>query len=746
MSWQDTENYVRKIASYIWERPAVAETIAGVKCDCVVKIEADRWILIEITEQCSLEKVRSDILKLRTVKSALLQEEIYAKCYFVMREKPTDSMRSSGSAQKIHVMSMDEFKNMYFDYPGYFHLRSEKQFGSLVNFETGKPEQNEYINVSYISRTGREFGISEIIANLKAGKKIILKGDFGSGKSRCVKQVFDTVNREKNCNFYTIAINVREHWGARRSPEILHRHFEELGLDYHNFMKSFTNPSVLYLLDGFDEIGTQLWTTDVKKMRHAKMMSVAALRDLLSKAEGGVLISGREYYFNSDKDMLDSLGLNGRETIILECRSEFSDGEIVEFLKKNCSNLPHDITELPEWLPRRPLVMQLVLKYARDVFSLKNALADICDFWYELLNRICEREANINSILSPDTIKQILILLARKTRKKNLDIGPITLQDLSDAFVDAVGVQPNDESAIMLQRLPAIGRVDADSSDRQFLDVFILNGLRVEDIIQIQRNSDQRILDEAWQNPLDANGCAILSEYIRKEEKRNGVFLALASQAAKHKNGVLAADIVSTLLLAEDSSAIDFKNICISNAFFKNLCMEGRQISNLYIEDSIIDYLDITNASFCDNSAIAECEIDKIVGISSEKGLPAQIRDCRIDNFESFSTVSRIKRAKLSAPQKILVTIIKKIFFQPGNGRKEEALLRGLGAINDKRYAEKILNKLLDENIIRKHKGDEGYIYSPQRKYAARMDGIITQLTMSEDEIWIYVSNLAKEK
>ena len=174
--------------------------------------------------------------------------------------------------------------------------------------------------------------------------------------------------------------------------------------------------------------------------------------------------------------------------------------------------------------------------------------------------------------------------------------------------------------------------------------------------------------------------------------------------------------------------------------------MERRQISYLYIEDSIIDYLDITNASFCDNSAIAECEIDKIVGISSEKGLPAQIRDCRIDNFESFSTVSRIKRAKLSAPQKILVTIIKKIFFQPGNGRKEEALLRGLGAINDKRYAEKILNKLLDENIIRKHKGDEGYIYSPQRKYAARMDGIITQLTMSEDEIWIYVSNLAKEK
>ncbi len=184
-----------------------------------------------------------------------------------------------------------------------------------------------------------------------------------------------------------------------------------------------------------------------------------------------------------------------------------------------------------------------VLKYARDIFSLKNALADICDFWYELLNRICEREANINSILSPDTIKQILILLARKTRKKNLDIGPITLQDLSDAFVDAVGVQPNDESAIMLRRLPATGRVDADSSDRQFLDVFILNGLRVEDIIQIQRNSDQRILDEAWQNPLDANGCAILSEYIRKKEKRNSVFLALASQVAKHENSVLAADI-----------------------------------------------------------------------------------------------------------------------------------------------------------------------------------------------------------
>ncbi len=58
------------------------------------------------------------------------------------------------------------------------------------------------------------------------------------------------------------------------------------------------------------------------------------------------------------------------------------------------------------------------------------------------------------------------------------------------------------------------------------------------------------------------------------------------------------------------------------------------------------------------------------------------------------------------------------------------------------KYAKKIINKMLGEKVIVRHKGDEGFVYKPVRDYSSRMDAIITQLTTSKDPLWEYVSNL----
>lgn len=69
-----------------------------------------------------------------------------------------------------------------------------------------------------------------------------------------------------------------EHWGAKRALEILNRHFSELGLDAQNFIKTYEQPNTIYLLDGFDEIGTQSWSSDPRKMQHLREISVCALK------------------------------------------------------------------------------------------------------------------------------------------------------------------------------------------------------------------------------------------------------------------------------------------------------------------------------------------------------------------------------------------------------------------------------------------------------------------------------------
>ena len=117
---------------------------------------------------------------------------------------------------------------------------------------------------------------------------------------------------------------------------------------------------------------------------------------------------------------------------------------------------------------------------------------------------------------------------------------------------------------------------------------------------------------------------------------------------------------------------------------------------------------------------------------------------CDIDNYEALATTTLIKRANLSLSQKLLVDMLQKIFFQPGAGRKEAALLRGMGVSANKPLGERILRKLMDENFVTRHKGDEGYIYKAQRSQTGRVKKIMTDLTLSNDPLWKYISSLSK--
>lgn len=473
-----------------------------------------------------------------------------------MEDTPTDSMRAAGMEQKIFVRSLEEFQNEFFDYSSYIHIRRKKQFGSLINLETGEPENNEYVNVSYLNtNNNRELSIEDIVHLLKIGKKIVLKGDYGLGKSRCIKQIFDSFIANLKENPYVIAVNLRDHWGAKRGKEILDRHFDDLGLHVKEFTKIYDCPNIVYLLDGFDEIGTQSWSSDIQKMQHIREMSVCALKDLITDVAGGVLITGREYYFNSDRELARCLGITADKAIFLECHQEFSDSELFTFISKNVPETLGNIKteKLPVWLPKRPIVMQLLMQYAGDIFSMEHVLEDICGFWYAFLWKICEREAKIYPALNPEVIRDVMIFLANQTRTSVNNTGPITQEDLSKAFTAVTGFTPNDESAIMLQRLPSIGRVSTDSPDRQFLDNFILNGLRAEGIIQYSKSWNTKVLTSDWINPLDQTGLSILAEYISKDIHRIDTFMGLARNALRSSNKILASDIIAAICMLDGS-------------------------------------------------------------------------------------------------------------------------------------------------------------------------------------------------
>lgn len=336
MSWKNLEDTVRNIASYIWDAPAISKTIDEVQIDCVVELRDDYLCLVEVSQNNTLEKVRTDISKLAALSFTLMGKGIYSEKYIVLSEKPTNSMRELGNKSKITVLSVDEFEKKWFDYKKYIYLRSQQSFGSVINLENGTSENDIYIPVSYIDiKTGERYDIESIAKKLEKGSKIILKGSFGTGKSRCVKQLFEILSSKHDIlPIYTIAINLREHWGAKNYREVLQRHFEDLSIDSKGFNKISKNRNLIFLLDGFDEIGSQSWSIDPEKMHSVRARAVVSIKDTIMIVQGGCLITGREHYFNSDKEMLDCLGLDTKTTLILECSEEFNEEQIRTYLEK----------------------------------------------------------------------------------------------------------------------------------------------------------------------------------------------------------------------------------------------------------------------------------------------------------------------------------------------------------------------------------------------------------------------------
>lgn len=735
MDWSTFEQIVCNTASYRWNCAAAPEEVNGVKCDCVLKPAIDSWILIEITQEESLAKLRTDLAKFAVVRPYLLEQAIHCSCFFVCEQEPPPSLIETGKGCRVTVLSLNAFRNAFFNATAYFHTRSEKPFGSAVDPFSGASDKRHYIPVTYFAGTkATAYTIDKIVELLRNRRRVILLGSYGAGKSRCVKEVYCRLQPQLAAGGpLPLAINLRENWGVQRAQELIRRHFDDLGLSESGdaIVRMIGSEGLCLLLDGFDEIGSQSWSDNPARLRELRAKSLAGVKDVVANSKGGVLVTGREHYFNSDEEMFSCLGCNAQNTLILRCPEEFSSDQMGVYFSTAGIR-----SEVPAWLPKRPLICQILSSL--DTASIRTILDEDSgelSFWDTFLGAICQREAKINPTLEPSTIRQVLLRVARMTRSKKGNVGPISIHELNRAFEDMVGVPPTDEAAIMLQRLPTLGRMGPESTDRQFVDEYMLDGLRAEDTTNLVNAFDVVASSQPWINPLRDFGLRLLERDLDLDS--DSYHRAMVEAAAKG-NHVLASDILSALCSTE-GTCVNGANITIQGSHFSRLSLKNICLQNAVIEMCVIDELDITNAQ-AEDVAIRDCEIGKVIGVTTEDGLPNWCKGNKIWSFQSLATVTRIKNAPLSAHQRVFVTIIKKTFFQPGSGRMEAALLRGLGAAADRRAAHTIINRLMDAGILTRNKGREGWVYHPAREHTKRMAEIMRQLTLSKDPLWITVS------
>jgi energy-coupling factor transporter ATP-binding protein EcfA2 len=654
-------------------------------------------------------------------------------------------MVEAGRSSHISVCSAREFEKVFFDFPSYVVLRKKINFGSAVDSKTLENDNRDYIPVEYnLLNKEKNFSIQDIALALQRGESVILSGDYGLGKSRCVREVFEILEKDVNGSAaFPLAINLREHWSSSSALEIIAGHLGNVGLSgsIDNIVRLLNSGNLILLLDGFDEIGTQIHDVRIDDRKALRKKAVQGVRDLIQRAKSGILITGRSHFFDSTEEMIESLGFSQAKNLLcLSVPDEFSLEEGKRYLEKFGIN-----TELPKWLPRQPLVFQTLIELNReDIEHLLTHEHGQFDFWTAFLNAVCIRESRgVDGSIPPFTIQLILQGLAEKTRYSNSISGRLTPSDIDSAYQMVVGSVPDQSGRQLLSRMCTLGRIEPESPDRQFSDPNLLDILRADALVSEIVSMSEKSGTAQWVQSLNLLGIVHAAQVIYSYELEPLCFSYLRKYG-DIQNTKRLGEIVSALCLFGNKD-IDFKSLSLDGSRLPVLALNNRVVSNIIVKNSEIDILVLNNSPIKKGHGflIDGCIISSVTGVTAQNGFPGWIVDSEAINFEAISNAARIKESPLSPPQKLCLAIIHKIFFQPGAGREESALLKGgYGQKYSHKLVEAILKILIGNDIVSKFKGRDGWVYTPERRYAGRMNNIISEMTLSNDPIWLEVSSL----
>lgn len=723
------EAQVRLSARLLWHREATQESINGVVYDVVLKASSQHWIVIETTISRDLAKVREDLNRLTLARMHLLvSRSVIAELYIVLQEPPTPDMLATANGVNVQILSLAQLKCRLFDFSSYQTYRARFPFGSAVLPNSGSRDNLAYVPVTY-TLAGNEISLESICARLLSGEQIVLTGEYGTGKSRCLQETFNRLAARADNSFkYPIAINLRECWGLETSEEIVGRHLRNLGLSglVDNVLRLLGAGSVILLLDGFDELGIQSWSDDVTRLRESRKRALRGVRQLIGIASGGVFIAGREHYFDGNVEMTAAFGMSS-ETPIVHCKNEFTIPEMKAYLKsRNIDRQP------PEWLPRRPLMVQTLSSF--DAQTLKSVLAastGAIQFWHLFVKAFCKREARAqDDMLDAESVRRVMQMLARMTRSKPSDVGPLTQTEIRSAFDAIIGTTAIEETRVILQRLSGLGRVSAETDDRQFVDPYLLDGFRALDVDSIVSVEDKSCQRERWSNPLRPMGQMILGDLIGSRSRE---FVIFAKHCVAHGNSVIAGDIAAAIC-ASSKGVSDFGGLHIQDGYFFELNMHAVEPTNLTLNDCVIHRF-VAPRREGPNFRLEKCFVETLFG--ELRRSPPYIVNCHVE----FQKAASIPIERLSVGQRVLLEILGCILEARQHRTGSAVVRRRASKVGSDRIVSRVFEMLIEEEKIllppigSKHSGISTIRLNSEARHRAR--DLLVDMDLSTDPIWV---------
>ncbi len=757
------ETEVRRIARELWPEAEYdgAFVVEGRERDGIFETEECVHI-IECTVSRAQQKAKDDAQKLEVLARKLQPKhpQKAIKCWFITRDEPSPDQRTviREKSSSVTALSFAQFQSKLIDVGSYLSLRVNYPFGSVRDpANPSSREEIEYVSLDLVEvATQAVWSVAEIQRALLQTKRFIVFGDYGSGKSMTLREVFRGLRAEylksKTVKF-PLYLNLRDHFGQTNPAEVLERHARNIGFAHpSHLVRAWRAGYVTLLIDGFDELTTLgiqgLW----KRLHEVRYRAMEVVRLFIrdQSSDAGLILAGRAHFFDSARERKNAL--HPTSNFIELALNEFNDEQIQRYLMKR--GLAGNV---PDWMPSRPLLVGYLAASGvlREAFSDGNSnkdtlAADPAKGWDYILDRVCEREADIEAGIDGPTVRRILERLATLARQSQSGLGPLSAEDIASAFAEICGYQPDEKGSLLLQRLPGLGTDRDDEGTRVFLDEDFADACRAGDVLVYIANPFGSMLDFFRGADRSIGSLGI------------GLILLKAEQVAL-SGGKMIPAIRKALLVEEFSSlvldlvrvsmecGIDIETpIRLNDLFvpFLELSAEVRNVSNLTFSECLFSYLAIDHEVQSANlPQFISCYIDEVEGRSSVNDLPKGVFDkgCEFGRFvDAPETTTAIVATDLPAGARVLLTVLKKLYARSGSGRKENALHRGLDH-HSRRLVGSVLRLLQSEGIIAPYKrgGMEMNIWIPDRSKMRRVQKLITSPRTCGDELIQKASNLA---
>lgn len=720
--------------------------------------------LFMVTTSTRLEKAKADIRKLCQAEK-LESSKAATVSKWLITDKQLDAQHiEEAKKHNVNAITFNQLKQRAFDGRSYINKRGMAAFGSARDplnntiTITGDPyiqlpmtstETIQSRKTRNIEKIEKPITIDEICKKINDGEIVVLTAPFGSGKSLTTYEIFKKLAKhyhKDETNRTPLCLNLREHWGQEYFDEILERHARSIGFQRkEDVVSAWRAGLTCLLLDGFDELASQtIVRKDAKNfMLESRRAALTGVRDFLTKVPlgTGVLICGRDHYFDNEDELKHSLGLTGKKYTYIKLKEFTEDGANI-FLKK------YDINaELPDWLPKKPLILSYLVQQNLIKEILEIDINEGYGFaWDEFIRKITERESELErAAMDATTLRNVMERLAFFARTMPSGTGPITGNDLASAYQLETEQSAGEGVLAQLQRLPGLTQRDQEAGARAFVDLDMLNAL--------QGGAMYRYISGQFNyngpSPLSAiqsRASDVAAYLLKTNEATSALPISIVERLSKEPesqtNNQLSADCITIAIAmsVEENNELDFRNIETKHAHFEVIDLEEARIKNISFNNCIINEVKVSSASTTKGIKFTSCLISKISGVANKAGLPSGMFDesCEIANYDNMNTNTAVMHSDLEPQVKALLTIIRKLYKQYGAGRKISALTRGITIKDVSNYIPQVLELMIKHEFARVYNN----VVHPVRKNTNRAEQILHAPSISMDDLVIAVKSI----